>query len=318
MKAMARGEFHTAFRKYGIFIVLIALIVLFSCLSNVFFTANNMINILRQISMMAIAAVGGMYVMLIGGIDLSQGALLSFVNILCSYLMVKTGMDPVLAVTINLGVSAAVGYVNGLMVTLANIPPLIATLATQNVLYGFAYIICGGQTIYGFPEEFSFIGQGYVGPIPFPIIMMVIFLVLGGFILNKTYFGRHFYAIGGNVEAAKLSGISVDRVKRLVYMISGLFVGVAGVITLSRVNSGQANTGNGFEFDVITAIVLGGVSVSGGSGKLYNAIVGVLIIGILNNGLVLINMSNYTQMIIKGVILALAVGFDCIQKKEKN
>ena len=305
-------------RKYGIILVMVALMVLFSLLSDVFLTYNNLINICRQVSMIGIASVGGMFVMLLGGIDLSQGALVSFVNIVCAYLMAKAGMNFVLAILINVAAGALAGYINGLLVTLANIPALIATLATQNILFGLAYIICGGQSIAGFPDAFRVLGQGYIGPVPIPVILMVLFFAIGGFILNRTYFGRSLYAIGGNEEAAKLSGINVNRVKRLVYMISGLFAGISAVVTLSRVNSGQANTGDGFEFDVITAIVLGGVSVNGGSGRLYNAVIGVLIIGILNNGLVLINMSQYVQMIVKGVILAIAVGFDCVQKKEKH
>lgn len=305
-------------RKYGIILVMAALMVLFTMLSKVFLTYNNLINICRQVSMIGVASVGGMFVMLLGGIDLSQGALVSFVNIVCAYLMAKAGMNYVLAIVINIAAGAVAGYINGLLVTVANIPALIATLATQNVLYGLAYVICKGQSIAGFNEVFRTLGQGYIGPVPIPVVIMVIFFAIGGFILNRTYFGRSLYAIGGNQDAAKLSGINVNRVKRLVYMISGLFTGIAAIVTLSRVNSGQANTGDGFEFDVITAIVLGGVSVNGGSGKLYNAIFGVLIIGILNNGLVLINMSQYMQMIVKGIILAVAVGFDCVPKKEKN
>lgn len=305
-------------RKYGIILVMIALMVLFSVLSPVFLTYNNLINICRQVSMIGIASVGGMFVMLLGGIDLSQGALVSFVNIVGAYLMAKSGVNFVLVILLSMIIGAVAGYVNGMLVTMANIPALIATLATQNILYGLAYIICGGQSIAGFPAIFKVLGQGYIGPVPIPVILMIIFFVIGGFVLNRTYFGRSLYAIGGNAEAAKLSGINVDKVKRLVYMLSGLFTGFSAVVTLSRVNSGQANTGDGFEFDVITAIVLGGVSVNGGSGKLYNAIIGVLIIGILNNGLVLINMSQYIQMIVKGVILAIAVGFDCVQKKAKD
>ena len=308
----------TLFSRYGIILVMIGLMVLFSILSPVFFTFNNLITVCRQVSMIGIASVGGMFVMLIGGIDLTQGALVSFVNILAAYLMTKAGMNMWVVIIICVIAGALVGYINGLLVSILNIPALIATLATQNIFYGVAYLICGGQTISGFTKAFKVFGQGYVGPIPVPVIFMVAFFVLGGFILKKTYFGRSFYALGGNAEAAKLSGINVERTKRMVYMLSGLFAGIAGIIMLSRVNSGQANTGNGFEFDVITAIVLGGISVAGGAGRLYNAIVGVLIIGMLNNGLVLINMSEYWQMIIKGVILAIAVGIDCVQKKNKG
>lgn len=249
--------------------------------------------------------------------DLSQGAILSFTNIVCAYLMVEAGMNYWLAIVVCVVSATLVGYINGLLVTITRIPALIATLASQYVFTGLAYLICKGQTIYGFPESFKVFGQGYAGVIPVPVIFLVVFLLVGSFILNKTYLGRAFYAVGGNAEAAKLSGIHVERIKRIAYLASGLFTGFASVITLSRVNSGQANSGDGFEFDCISAIVLGGVSVSGGSGKLYNVVAGVLIVGILNNGLVLIGMSNYIQMVIKGIILVIAVGFDCVQKREQ-
>jgi len=304
-------------KKYGILLILIALMLLFTALSDVFLTSRNLLNISRQISMIGIASVGGMFVMLLGGIDLSKGALVSFVNIVCSYFIVNTGMDFVMAIFICLVISAMVGYINGILVTAVNIPPLIATLGSQTILYGFAYIISRGQSIAGFPDAFRVIGQGHIWEIPVPVIVLVLFLALGYFILNKTYLGRSFYAIGGNAEAAKLSGINVNRVKRLVYMMSGLFTGFAAIVMLSRVNSGHPNTGLGFEFDVITAIVLGGISVSGGSGRLFNAVVGVFIIGVVNNGLVLIGMTHYVQMVVKGVILITAVGIDCMQKRVK-
>ncbi len=311
MKTFNATEF---MKKFGIILILLALMAMFSILSDVFLSYKNLINICRQMSMIGIASIGGMFVMLLGGIDLSQGALVSFINILCAYMMAKMGMNYGVAIALNILVAALVGYVNGIMVTVTNIPPLIATLAMQNILFGFAYIICRGQSIAGFPGAFRVIGQGYVWMVPVPVIILVVFCVVGYFILNRTYLGRYFYAIGGNAEAAKLSGINVQRVKRLVYMICGMFTGFAAIVTLSRVNSGQANTGLGFEFDVITAI---GISVSGGSGRLFNAVMGILIIGVMNNGLVLIGMTEYSQMVVKGVILAIAVGIDGVQKMEK-
>ena len=158
------------------------------------------------------------------------------------------------------------------------------------------------------------IGQGYVGPVPVPVIIMVVILAVGSFILEKTYFGRYFYAVGGNEEAANLSGINVKRVKYLVYALSGLFAGIAGIVMLSRTNSGQALAGKGFELDVLTAVVLGGVSVNGGQGKINNVVAGVLILGVLGNGLVLLDVSQYVQMVTKGAVLLVAVGFDCYQK----
>jgi ribose transport system permease protein len=176
--------------------------------------------------------------------------------------------------------------------------------------------LCKGLPIYGFPSSFEVIGQGYLGPIPIPVIIMIIVLAIGSFILNKTYFGRYFYPVGGNEEAAKLSGIQVVHVKYLVYSLSGFFAGVAGVVLLSRTNSGQVLAGKGLEFDVLTACVLGGVSVTGGFGKISNVVAGVLILGVLSNGLVLLNVTQFTQMVIKGSVLMLAVAFDCLQRRK--
>ena len=169
-----------------------------------------------------------------------------------------------------------------------------------------------------FDERFKIIGQGYIGPVPVPVVLMIICFAVGSFILNKTFFGRYFYAVGGNEDAARLSGIRVGRIKYLIYALSGFFAGLAGIVLLSRTNSGQPTAGKGYEFDVITCVVLGGVSVSGGYGKLSNVLAGVFIIGALSNGMVLMNISSYTQMIVKGVILAIAVGFDCLQKKKQT
>jgi ribose transport system permease protein len=194
-------------------------------------------------------------------------------------------------------------------------PSLIVTFATQIVFEGLAYIISSGMPIFGFPNEFTQIGQGYLGPIPTPIIIMIVIFAIGGFILNKTYFGRYFYALGGNETASELSGIRVKRVKYLIFSLSGFFAGVAGIVMLARTNSGQPTAGKGYEFKVITDVVLGGVSVAGGSGKLSNVVAGVMIMGILENGMVLLNISSYVQMVVEGIILVLAVGFDCVQKK---
>ena len=178
--------------------------------------------------------------------------------------------------------------------------------------------MCGGLPINGFTEDFKIIGQSYVSIVPVPVIIMAICFAIGSFILNKTYFGRYFYAVGGNVEAAKLSGIRVGRIKYLVFSLSGFFAGLAGIVMLSRTNSGMSNAGYGYEFKVITCVVLGGVSVTGGYGKISGVIAGTFIIGALQNGMVLMNINSYVQDIVMGVVLALAVGFDCIQKKKQS
>lgn len=301
----------------AIWFVFIALFIGFSVGNQRFLSLGNLITILRQVSMYGIASIGMTFVILISGIDLSIGSIMTMVNIACAYLMVNFGMSIPYAIFLSLSMATLLGLVNGLMVAKIGMPALIATFATQIVVEGIAYIISGGTSVYGFDERFKVIGQGYVGIIPIPVIIMIACFALGSFILNKSYFGRYFYAVGGNESAAELAGIRVNRIKCLVYALSGFFAGLAGIVLLSRSNSGQPTAGKGYEFDVITCVVLGGVSVTGGSGRFSNVIAGVMMIGILNNGMILMNISSYAQMIIKGVILAAAVGFDCLQKKRQ-
>lgn len=302
-------------KEEAIFIVLLVLFIFFMCTSDRFLSLPNLLNIARQVSMLGIASVGMTYVILIGGIDLSTGSIITFVNIITAYFMVNMGMNMWAAILISLLVSTGIGFINGFLVANFNMPSLIVTFASQIIFEGLAYIISKGMPIFGFPAAFSEIGQGYLGPIPIPIIIMTVVFLIGGFILNKTYFGRYFYALGGNETASELSGIRVKRVKYLIFSLSGLFAGVAGIVMLARTNSGQPTAGKGYEFDVITAVVLGGVSLSGGSGRLANVVAGVLIMGVLKNGMVLLNISSYVQMVVEGLILLLAVGFDCVQKK---
>ena len=302
----------------AIWVVFILLFIAFTIANPRFITPNNIITMVRQVSMYGIASIGMTFVILLGGIDLATGSIITFVNIICAYFMVHNGMNMYLAILLSLLLATLIGTFNGFMVSTVGMPALIATFATQTVFRGLAYIISGGIPINGFTEKFKMIGQGYAGPIPVPVIIMIICFAIGSFILNKTYFGRYFYAVGGNEEAAKLSGIRVGHVKYLVYSLSGLFAVLAGIVMLSRTNSAQPTAGDGYEFDVITCVVLGGVSVSGGFGKLSNVVAGVLIIGALTNGMVLMNVSSYVQMVVKGLVLAFAVGFDCIQKKRQT
>ncbi|MDF7825354.1 ABC transporter permease [Pontiellaceae bacterium B12227] len=304
-------------KQYGIFIVLLVLMIFFSIASENFLDSHNLLNVARQVSMMGIAAVGFAFVLLLGGIDLSIGSLITLVNIATAWLMVNAGWNPVLAVLVALLLSASIGFFNGWIIANLQMPPIIVTLAMMIIIEGVAYLICGGLPIYGFAKSFAVIGQGYVGPIPIPVIIMAIVMGLGMFILRKTYFGRYFYAVGGNEEAAELSGINVKRVKYLVYTLSGFFAGVAGIVMLSRTNSGQVIAGKNFEFLVLTACVLGGVSVSGGSGKISNVLGGVLVLGVLSNGLVLLDVGDYVQKVIRGSVLLIAVALDCIQHRKK-
>lgn len=305
-------------KKYAIYLVLLALIIIFSIASPQFLRVSNIVNVVRQASMLGIASVGMIFVMIIGGIDLSVGSMVTFVNIIVAYFMVNMGMNPVLASLVGIGASTLIGFFNGWVVANIKIPPLIVTLATQIIFEGWAYIIAGGMPIFGFPKSFAVLGQGYVGIIPIPVILMVICLIAGSFILNKTFFGRHFYAVGSNAEASELSGVRVKRVHYLAYSLCGFFAGLSGVVMLSRTNSGQVTAGQGFEFDVISALVLGGVSVTGGAGSISCAVAGILIMQILSNGFVLCGISTYLQMVIKGCVLLVAVGFDMLQRMKES
>ena len=321
MKPVKKNMFNVRsfIKEYGIYFVLVFLVVFFSIVTGgKFQRPANILNVMRQISMLGIASVGMAFVLLLGGIDLSIGSNITLVNIVASWLMVNAGLNPALACLVSIVMSVGVGFCNGWIIANIRMPPLIVTLASMTILEGIAYMICNGVPIFGFPRWFEVIGQGYLGPIPIPVIIMIVILAIGSFFLNLTYFGRYFYAVGGNEEASALSGINVKRVKYLAYTLSGFFAGIAGIVMLSRTMSGQALAGKGFEFDVLTAVVLGGVSINGGSGKISNVVAGILILGLLSNGMVLMDLSQYTQMVLKGAVLMAAVGFDCLQKMRKS
>ena len=302
----------------AIWLVFVIEVVIFAIASGgTFLTPNNIINISRQVSYYGIASIGMTFVILIAGIDLSIGSIITLVNVVCAYLMVNSGMNMWIAVIISLLLATMIGVLNGAMVASIGIPALIATFASQTVFEGVSYLISGGRPISGFDSAFGLFGRSTVGVVPVCAIIMIVCFLIGSFILNKSYFGRYFYAIGGNEEAAELSGIRVNRVKYLIYALSGLFAGLAGIVLLSRSGSAQSTVGKGLEFDVITCVVLGGVSVNGGVGRMSGVVAGVLIIGSLTNGMILMDVSEYTQMVVKGIVLAVAVGIDCLSKKRQ-
>ena len=306
-------------KSNAIWLVFIAEVIIFSIASGgTFITGNNIVNISRQVSYYGIASIGMTFVILIAGIDLSIGSIITLVNVVCAYLMVNAGMNMWVAVIISLLLATAIGTLNGGMVASIGIPALIATFASQTIFEGISYLISGGRPISGFTSDFGLFGRWAVGPVPICALIMIACFALGSFILNKSYFGRYFYAIGGNEEAAELSGIRVNRVKYLIYALSGFFAGLAGIVLLSRSGSAQSTVGKGLEFDVITCVVLGGVSVNGGVGRMSGVVAGVLIIGSLTNGMILMDVSEYTQMVVKGLVLAVAVGIDCMSKKKAS
>lgn len=308
-------DFGKMLAEYAIIVIFIVLFVVMSIFAPNFFTGNNMVNILRQVSISGICAVGMTFVMLTGGIDLSVGAVLGVSGVLTAMMMLK-GIPSLLASIIALALGVVIGGITGAIIHYIEIPPMIATLGTMTSLRGVAYLITGGTPVFGFDESYSKIGQGHVGVIPIPVIILAIVYAIGIFALSKTKFSRYVYGIGGNQEVARLSGIKVARVKIAVYAISGFCSALAGLVMLGRVNSGQPRAGESYEMDVITAVVLGGVSLNGGVGNLSHVIFGVLIIGVLTNGMTMMAVDDYWQRVVKGLILLLAVSFDhYIQKK---
>lgn len=314
---MKENKVANIIKSQAIWVVFFVLVIAFTIANPRFINPTNLLIMLRQVAVWGIASVGMTFVILLGDIDLSTGSIITFVNVLCAYLMVNMNIPMGLAIIITLAASTVIGLLNGFMVSTIGIPALIATFATQTAFSGIALIICDGQPINGFTEVFKVFGQGKIGPVPVPVIIMILCFALGAFILNKTYFGRYFYAVGGNIEAARLSGIRTGRVKYLVFALSGFFAGLAGLVLLSRTNSSMGNAGLGYEFKVITCVVLGGVSVAGGYGKISGVVAGTFIIGALQNGMVLMNLNTWIQDIVLGIVLVLAVGFDCFQKKKQ-
>ncbi len=302
-------------KQYGIAVVLFVLILFFSITTTSFLRPENLWNVTRQVAMLGISAVGMSFVIITSGIDLSVGSLMSIVNIFCATLMVKIGIHPALAVLLTLLMTVFIGFVNGVFINEFKVPPLITTLATMTSLRGLSYVLCAGMPIFGFADNFRLLGQGYIGIVPIPVIIMVCIFFLGWIFLNKTRYGRYIYGLGGNEEAVRLSGIDTKKVKYVAYMLCGLLTGIASIIMLSRINTGQPKIGTGFELEVITAVVLGGVSIYGGQGTLIGVFIGVLIMGVLSNGLILLNISEYYQMVIRGAVLMAAVVFDNFSKR---
>lgn len=303
--------------EYAMLIALVILSVAFALASDVFLSPGNIINVLRQISIMGILSVGTTMVMITGGIDLSVGSVVGVSSVVVAVL-ISSGISPILAIIAALIIGALIGLLNGFLITDIGMFPMIATLATMTIFRGVAYLITGGLPVHGFPDSFLFLGQGYLFGIPFPVIIMALIFILGYIILNHTVFGRRIYGIGGNIEASRLSGIPVKRTLYNVYILQGILAAGAGVILLSRINSGQPTSGAGYEMDVITATVLGGTSVSGGVGNIRGVIIGVLFMGILTNGMVLLNVQDYWQQVIRGGVLILAVAFDLYTIKKSK
>jgi ribose transport system permease protein len=300
--------------RYGSIVMLAVLVTLMSFTSKEFLTIHNLTNVVRQVSIFAIIGTGMTFVIITAGIDLSVGSLLALTGCAAMTVIEQTGMD-YLGILVGLLIGAVAGVANGVVIARFKVPPFIATLAGLTVFRGGSLVITNGLPIIKLEGSFRFIGQGVVWGIPVPVMIMIIVVVVMQIILSRTAFGASVYAVGGNEEAARLSGIKVGWIKFWTYVLSGFFAGLSGMILMARLSSAQPAVGEGFELDAIAAVVLGGTSLMGGRGAVWSTLIGALVIGILNNGMNLMGVHTHYQLVAKGVLIVLAVLLDSYLKR---
>ncbi len=304
-------------RQLGTVAGLILLCGMLTFLTPHFLTVSNLLNVAQQTSINAIIAAGMTFVIISGGIDLSVGSLLAVAGVVLGTLL-SHGHSPVAAIVAGLGIGLVGGVANGLLIAFGRLPPFIATLGMMSVARGLALLMTQGRPVSGFSDSFRFIATGELLHVPMPILVMAAVYAAAHFLLGRTKLGRYSYAIGGNEQAARLSGVNVRLYKTYVYGLSGLLSGVAAVILSARLNSAQPIAGIMYELDAIAATVIGGTSLMGGEGKITGTLVGALIMGVLRNGLNLLDVSSYVQQTIIGSVIILAVFLDMTLKKRQN
>ncbi|MEN9891949.1 MAG: Ribose transport system permease protein rbsC [Pseudomonadota bacterium] len=306
--AIRHMGFAEIYRKYGTILIFIGIFILASVLDETFLTAGNLTNVLRQVVVVSLLACGVTFIIILGHIDVSLGSVLALCGTLAASVMSMTGSLPL---ALGAGVLAGIvtGLLNGWVVTYFKIPSFIMTLAMTTVARGAILLYTAGVPVSDL-GHFSVIGQGFIGPVPISVLILIAVVIVSWVLLNRTQFGRHVYAVGGNIKAAQASGIDTDSVIRKAFIYNGILVAIAGIVLMSRVNSGQPAAGVAYEFDAITAVVVGGTSLMGGTGTITGTVIGAMIIGVINNILNLMNVSSYWQMIIKGLIIAVAVILD--------
>lgn len=309
-------NFAQIYRRYGTVLIFIGIFLLASFLSPTFLTEANLTNVLRQVVVVSLLACGVTFIIILGHIDVSLGSVLALCGVLSASVMAMTG-SLTLAILTGLAVGIITGLINGFVVTFFRIPSFIMTLAMTTVARGLALLYTGGAPISGL-GDYKIIGQGSIGPFPISVLVLIAFVSLCWVLLNKTKFGRYIYAVGGNERAARASGINPDSIVVKAFILNGILCAVAGIVFMSRINSGQPAGGVGYEFDAITAVVVGGTSLMGGVGTITGTIIGSMIIGVINNILNLMNVSSYWQQIIKGLIIAIAVILDVWTKSARS
>jgi ribose transport system permease protein len=315
LAAAKRKEFtRSVIELAGMLPVLVVICILFAVLTPNFLTQNNLVNVVRQASINIVLAAGMTFVILTGGIDLAVGSVLGFTAVIAVVVSLISGLEWA-AVPAALLAGLLVGVLTGMMVAYVGLPPFIVTLGTYTAIRGAAYLAAGGTTVINSKIGFAWIGNGYVGPVPWLVIIALLTIAVSAFILHRTVLGVHIYAVGGNPQAARLTGIPVPFVLIFAYGVSGLLSGLGGVMSASRLYSAQGQLGIGYELDAIAAVILGGTSFVGGIGTVFGTLIGALIIAVLNNGLTLMNVSFYWQLVIKGAVIILAVMLDKLRTR---
>ncbi|MCP2240324.1 ABC transporter permease [Thermoanaerobacterium thermosaccharolyticum] len=303
-------------QKFIAFGGLIVLVILFSVLSNKFLRPDNLITVMLQTSIIALIAIGESFVIITSGIDLSVGSVLGLIGIITTLLM-SVHYPMWVSVVIGLLCGALIGYINGFIIDKGGVAPFIVTLGMLSIARGAALVLTGGIPVSGLPDSFNIFGNyNLFGWLPMPVIIMIVIALIFSAILSKTKVGRYTYALGSNEEAARLSGINVGKVKRIVYTISGFLSGLAGIILASRLFTGQPTAGTGYELNAVAAVVIGGASLMGGEGTILGTIIGALIMGVLSNGLNLLNVTPFWQQIVIGAVIVATVYVDKLRNKK--
>jgi len=318
--------------RFAPLIFLVVLMAIFAIMEPRFLSSVNLFNVMKQVSIVGLLAVGMTFVILTAGIDLSVGSLLALCG-LAAAAVAKGGLENrfsvgagaeaagygwELALLAALAVGLAGGFLQGFAITRLKVPPFVVTLGGMSAFRGAALLVAGGGPISGFPPDYTWWGQGRLGPVPVPVIIFIAFAILAHVVLRYTRYGRQVYAVGGNPEAARLSGLNVRRITLSVYVIMGFFAGLGAFVLSARLNSSEAVAGTGYELTVIASVVIGGTSLFGGAGSIFGTVIGTILIGVLLNGLVLMNVSSYIQQIIIGIIIVLAVAFDTFAKSRRR
>jgi ribose transport system permease protein len=317
MRSSALSRPAEAIRRLSVLGILLLICVVFALGSSEFLTASNLLNVALQTSIIAIVAIGMTFVIFTAGIDLSVGSMMALCGAIAAGLAVRQGMDTYLSISIGLGIGLFLGAVNGLMIVKGGIPPFVATLSMLAIARGLTLVYTEGRPIAGLDERFIYWGTGQVMGIPLPVIIMVVIAVVAHIVTRYTPFGLHVYSTGGNEETTRLAGISPDRIKLAVYIISGFLAALGGILLTARLWSAQPNAAVGWELDAIAAPVLGGTSLFGGVGSIGGTVIGAFIIGVLSNGLNLMGVPSYYQQVIKGLVFILAVTVDLINKRRR-